>query len=423
MKHIKCFLIMAEAIACKYKLSEYNLYLDENKGLVYNMLTQALAAFEDRTLKVKDVPELLENGFIVDKDTDELIMMKKEYDAREQLSDELHLIIATTLDCQFRCFYCYEEHPKVYMGDEIKQSIAKLVDKHAATGKNISIVWYGGEPLLDITAIRTLTAQFKGTCTRHGVDYKASMISNGYQFNEEIISSLDGLQIESIQITVDGMREIHETRRPMIGGATSFDRIIENMIQISRTSHAQVHLRINIDKSNAYSAHELLDYCTKMGLADIDVNLGMMKEFGCDHSCVSRRDVLFTMKEFSDEFLRFRDQAKQLGFASAVDKMVPEYKVNPCTVDAPNSYVIDPYGFVYKCISLVGKKDRSIGNILTGFNENAHIMHSPFRIERCRTCKYFPVCKGGCLLNNEGRASECNIWRFITEDLVLREMK
>ena len=56
------------------------------------------------------------------------------------------------------------------------------------------------------------------------------------------------------------------------------------------------------------------------------------------------------------------------------------------------------------------------------FNENAHTIYSPFLSKRCTLCNFFPVCKGGCLLNNSGSSVECNIWKYITGELVMREI-
>ena len=422
MKDNKCFLTLDETITKDYKLSEYNLYLDESKGIVFNTLTQAVALFEDKIIRHSEIPELLENGFIVNKEENEFEIIKAEYDKRDQFSNKLHLIIATTLDCQFRCFYCYEEHPKVYMKSDIKRAIIELVKKYASEGKDISIVWYGGEPLLDFETVKELTYQFKKICDTNRVSYEASMISNGFQFDSEKISILDELNIDSIQITIDGIKEIHEMRRPTIDGSPSFDRIIENIIEINNASKTKVHLRINVDKSNIKSAHELLVYCAQMGLTNIDVNLGLMKEFGCDHSCANAKNNLFNMKEFSEEFVRFKKHAKELGFFTAIKKMYPEYKINSCTMDAPNAYVIDPYGYVYKCISLVGKKELSIGSVQEGFDINAHNSISPFDNKLCCNCKYFPICKGGCLLKNSSNSRECNVWKYITDQLVIEEI-
>lgn len=415
------FLSMPKQMAENYKLSRYNLY-NENKKTVFNTVTQATAEFDEHVLKMSDVEALIECGFIVEKGVDELELLKEEYLSREKFSNELHLIIATTLDCQFRCTYCYEDHPKIYMDKIVKQEIINLIHKYAESGKNISIVWYGGEPMLDFISIEEMTAEIKGICNRYGVSYEASMISNGQLFDDSSILKLDDLSIKSVQITLDGMKEFHEKRRPMIDNSESFERIISNIVNMDKNSNAQVHIRVNVDKDNINSAYELVDYLSALVLVDIDMNLGMMKEFGCEHSCGNCNSNLFTMKDFAEEFLEFRDYLECHGFYNAISKMQPEYKVNSCTMDAPDSYVIDPNGYVYKCISKVGQREQSIGNVKTGFLTDAHNTVSPFEFENCTKCRYFPICKGGCLMNNGGNRRECNIWKYITEELVSRTL-
>ena len=419
MNNKKEFLRVSDDFTDKYKLSQYNIYLDAKEGLVYNTVSQAVATFETKTIDDEVIEACLENGFVVNRDLNELYELKKEYDCRNNLSDTFHLIIAVTLDCQFRCFYCYENHPAVYMEDDIKTAIVELIEKKASDGKNISVVWYGGEPLLDYKTIRALTYRFEETCHNNKVKYTASMITNGYLFDNSIISQIDDLCIENIQITLDGTRDVHEKRRPQIDKRPSFDKIIENIIKLEKETQASVKLRINVDKSNISSAQELIVYCKRKDLCNIDVTLGMMKTFGCDHSCSDCTESLFSMKEFSNEFLKFRKQLKELGFEKAVEKMRPEYKVNSCTMDSPDAYVIDPKGYMYKCISLVGDDSKSIGNIKDGFDENSHEYYSPFTFKTCSKCAYFPICKGGCLRNNSRQGKECNIWKFITEKLVL----
>lgn len=395
MNYTNCFLSLPDEMVKRYKLSEYNIYLDEKRGLVYNTITQAVSEFEDKVLSADNLSDLVECGFIVPVEADERAVLQNEYDQRDKFSNELHLIIATTLDCQFRCVYCYEKHPCVYMNDSTKTAVINMVDNYAKIGKNISVVWYGGEPMLDFESIKQLTHEFQNICSDYGVLYTASMISNGYFFSEESILKLDELSVVSVQITVDGTKAIHESRRPMISGNESFEHIIKNMIDINHNTHVEVHLRINADKDNIQSAYELVTYLKEIGLTGIDVNLGMMKAFGCDHACGNKAKKLFTMREFADEFMRFKEHLINNGFYHAVEKMMPEYKVNSCTMDAPDSYVIDPDGYVYKCISKVGQKECSIGNVKEGFNEKAHLLLDAFDSEMCEKCKYFPICKGG----------------------------
>lgn len=40
----------------------------------------------------------------------------------------------------------------------------------------------------------------------------------------------------------------------------------------------------------------------------------------------------------------------------------------------------------------------------------------------CLKCMYLPICKGGCLMNNQYEHKECNIWKFITEKLIISDI-
>lgn len=141
MNHTNCFLKLPEELETKYKLSVYNVYLDESRGLVYNTVTQAVSEFEDKMLSVDNLPALVECGFIVPAGTDEKAILRDEYRHRDEFSNELHLIIALTLDCQFRCVYCYEKHPCVYMNESTKSAVIDLVHNYAKEGK--MLVSYG----------------------------------------------------------------------------------------------------------------------------------------------------------------------------------------------------------------------------------------------------------------------------------------
>lgn len=83
MNKNKCFLMMPKEMASEYKFSKYNIYLDESKGLVYNAVTQAVSTFENHTMDIDDISELVDCGFVVPVDMDELEEIKNEYDGRK----------------------------------------------------------------------------------------------------------------------------------------------------------------------------------------------------------------------------------------------------------------------------------------------------------------------------------------------------
>ena len=420
MKPYNAKLIIPPYYTDKYEVSDYNLLFRCESGYaVFNTVSTDIVMLDDLNINETDIDELLEMGSIVPAGTSELGAIRSEYESREKFSDTFHIIIAPTLNCTFRCWYCYEQHEQKYMSTEVADAILRLIASKAREGKNISVVWYGGEPLLNYSMILYLSERILNICRIYDVGYRASMITNGYCFTDRMISELDVLQIRSIQITIDGMKEEHEKRRPLIGGGESFERIIANIRKIKVRSGAQVKLRINVDQDNIEDAYRLVRCFANMGLTDLDLTLGLLKEFGCDHRCTTCNKLLFSTEEFAEEFVRFRRYIGELGFYNAYDKMQPEYKVNSCTLDCPDAYVIDPDGEVYKCISQVGQTEHSIGNVQTGFNEFAHLRYTPYSRPECVKCVYFPICKGGCLNNTQLADSQrCEIWKYITGDLI-----
>lgn len=408
----------------KYKLSAYNLYISKNNNIViFNTRTSNIVELESPMIIEEYVEDLLRLGMIVTKETNELKQLKEEYNNRSLVCNSFNAIIAVTQDCQCRCFYCYEEHPKVYMDDRTKSSLVELVKKHASLGEKINIVWYGGEPLLDFQTIVELTTKFQSICKKYDVKYSAQMISNAYGFDNRMISQIDDLDIKEVQITLDGLREEHNKRRPVIGDKDPFETIINNILQINSKSHTNIKVRINVDKNNSEEAYRVIDLLKDYNLEHFDITLGMLKTFGCTGHC-TRCNSLFSMKEFANEYVRFRDYLKINGFEKACSKMQPIPKMNACTLDSPNSYVIGPDGECYKCISQVGEKEHSIGNVNTGFDEEAHKQFSAFNFESCRHCKYLPICRGGCLYRKAKiDNSECEIWKYCTEKLIKELVK
>lgn len=413
------FLKLPSDMDKEYRLSQYNLYIDESKGLVYNTRTTAIVEFDDKLLNVDQVDDLLDLGILIPKNSNEIELIKSEYNNRERFVNRLHLIIAVTLDCQFRCFYCYENHPQISMSDETVESIYILIRSYAEKGTDISIDWYGGEPLLAFETIVNLTQRIKKVCSEFGVKYTANIISNGLLMTPDIVSRFSELSVDSAQITLDGTKNVHDKRRRLIDGQSSFETIFNNIAYICNNTNCMVTLRINVDKDNIDDAYNLIKMYSQRGITGLDVTLGMLKAFGCGQQCDSC-GKLFSMEDFSNEFLKFREFLKQEGFVNAYEKMQPKYKINSCTLDAPDSFVIDPEGYMYKCISYVGRKDLSIGNINESYDEKAHDNSSPFESEVCTECVYLPICKGACLhyTSNNPDNPQCDVWKYITEKLI-----
>ena len=84
-------------------------------------------------------------------------------------SSDMALTILPTRGCNFGCIYCYEQdRPNIAMSEQTEDAIVRFV-KSNSNLKRLSVVWYGGEPLLNFDSIVRLTKKFQ----QLGIEYSA----------------------------------------------------------------------------------------------------------------------------------------------------------------------------------------------------------------------------------------------------------
>ncbi|MBL7203352.1 MAG: radical SAM protein [Desulfobacteraceae bacterium] len=247
-----------------------NLFRSDRFGpFVYNALSNTLIELDERHYEMlKGLDRGNDNTSIVLNDSDfngllrEKLVLVEPGEEEEQLLAQQHrrqaacfdssglgLTICPTLRCNFRCPYCFESS-QADVKTMSQKTQERLLDwiKQYKNIKNLDVSWYGGEPLLAFEAICELTGKFKALDLNFD---NAGLITNGYLLDKDKISRLNDLKIADIQITLDGPREVHDSRRFLAGGGPTFDRILENVTNLMNSDYAgRCKIRINVDRQN-----------------------------------------------------------------------------------------------------------------------------------------------------------------------------
>ena len=395
------------------KASSYNFTFpyedDPGKTVLYNSRTNALALIENEKYEefqafckngcpIED-EELGKNlaygGFLIDTDVDELELLRFSLFRSRFDVNHMGLTIAPTSDCNFRCIYCYEKENLrcSTMTEEIQESVVNYVKRVAPIISDLHISWYGGEPLLALDIIERLTEDIVLVCKENKISYSASIVTNGYLLTPKVAKKLGELHISNIQITLDGSREQHDKRRILRGGGPTFDRIIENLKVSKADLPCRVSIRINVDKNNIAEADEVVKILIENDLRDICAPyLGMVENSNKTY----HDSACFCVQEFSELHYNFktRNQASLIG-------SYPQIVHNVCSADSISGIVIDSDGLIYKCWNDIGIKEQAIGSIQNDTAENErvmldYIMYDPTTDSECKSCKYLPLCMGGC---------------------------
>lgn len=402
------------------KVSRYNFFFpyehEAGKLIAYNSLSNFLALIEEdkykkyldlenNNIQIDDeklVEDLKKGLFILDDNINELDIIRHNMYASKFNTSALSLTIAPTSDCNFRCIYCYEKDAinSCNMNEETQNSIVKMLEKSANNLSSFSVAWYGGEPLLAIDTIRKLSEKFIKICDENKINYNASMVTNGYNLTKKNWELLKDCKISRIQVTLDGDEDTHNKRRPLKGGYPTFSRIIDNLVEVKDTI-CPISLRINTDKTNYSQVENILKILSEKELTEkVTPYVAKVED---TNDCYDKNTCLTTY-EHADISTQFKEKMKEYGY-----KMNPfsvyEYprRINTvCGCDRYESYVINADGAMYKCWNDVGHKEISFANVneLAKFDFNKsyldYTMYDPTLDEKCKDCKYLPICMGGC---------------------------
>lgn len=394
------------------KQSYYNFLFQpkDGKNIVYNSRTGAMAELDEvhmeqlRDWTEQEIEEknpafaeaLLQNGFAVADTVSEQDMIQYDSLHARYGSRSLGLTITPTQDCNFRCRYCYEKDvvKPAYMNEETQDALIAYVKDNIVPEGTMTVCWYGGEPLMALHVISSLTQRMLDICKKKHVEYEAHIVTNGYLLTREAVQELLRCRVRQIQVTLDGNRETHNKRRPLAGGHPTYDVIWNHLLALKDyEKELRVDLRVNVDKSNCEALADVAKAIRINGMEHfIRVYPGkVVSDGGC-----YQQDVCFENREFALlEEAFFRNNREHL------PSRYPRPRHNVCCADTANAVVIDAEGFMYKCWMDIGNKALSIGNIKSDVWGNEALLHQymlyeSVKDEACSRCKYLPVCLGGC---------------------------
>jgi uncharacterized protein len=371
-----------------------------NNAIVLDPLLRDLinAAKEEGIENLKDYhPTLLEamitKEFVIDDNIDEVDKVKIISRAIDNDDTSYHLTINPTMNCNFKCWYCYETHIKASrMNEEISNRVNSLLSTLLSSGsslKNFVLAWFGGEPLLyynDIVLpiIKHLNTVTKGT----QINKHISFTSNGFLINDEMIESFKENEVNSLQITLDGYGAEHDLVRYVTETRGSYDKIIENVLKLVK-NQIHVRLRINFTSINIKNAHRIIE------------DIAELSDEQREYLNIDFHRVWQDGRDNEDIFEIQLDKFREAGFTVLSNLSMNNVK-DSCYADKRNSAVINYNGDVFKCTArdfTTAKRQGYIsesGELIWENNNLERRMSVKFNNKPCLTCKLLPVCNGGC---------------------------
>lgn len=381
--------------------SQYNLITkyDEDTNLLYNVLNRSFLVFNnektdliskllstgqyEKGTEEKDVfLKLVTKNFIIEDDFSEYDYMFYQENLRRYNDMLLSLMIMPTMNCNFNCTYCYQDNYKKNLKEEDETKIIEFINTYTDKVKKVKLAWFGGEPTLEHERVIRMTKKIKEICDYKKVDLDLHMTTNGYLLNQERIEAYKSLGFNCFQITLDGPKEIHNSRRMLHNGEGTFDKISENILKILECG-MKVTFRLNLDQSNIQYAESLFDMIPVHFRHLVWLSMGNLHQ---EENKISFYELY----------------KKSIDFGYTYKDIQNNYAV--CESNYKHGYTIGPSGEFIFCSFAEDDSSMNLGKL---DDDGRFIITNPtvyyksksvsaLNSESCKKCFNLPICIGSC---------------------------
>lgn len=406
------------------KWHKYNSILNEgaDKHIIFNCSTNKIL-YIDSIIKqivtenidsINNIKEqyyplysvLLQKEFIIPSEFNETEDAISQMKYRNNILDYYELIINPTLDCNLKCWYCYESHilnsdihPDVF--DGIKSLIKGQLEKPII--QKFMLSFFGGEPLMKFdTTIWPLIKYTYNLCLEKNKKLYVSFITNAVLLTDHVINKLDSLGLCcTFQVPFDGNKKYHNKVKKDIYNQGTYEKTLLNVMHALSHGHRFI-IRCNYTAQNLHSFNELISIFNKYA-----------------EECIKQKQIIFTyhkvwqtksIKEMNYVIEEYKEKTHIL-----------DYTLDTCYADRPNSIVINYNGDIFNCTARDFRPENKEGVINNAgeiqYNEKYYNrLNIKYNNKFCQECKIFPICNVCSQVRLENNKDETICLRHASEE-------
>ncbi len=331
----------------------------------------------------------------------------------------MYLIL--TDECNYGCTYCYVENamPKNFSFSYMTEKMAKKrIDNFAnwsnkKKSRNKSILFYGGEPLLNKTvfekAVTYIQKLKKEKTLMKNTDI--SIITNGSLITKEIAKFIKENGV-TVGISIDGGPNCNDLCRKFLSGKGTFEATFNGYKNLIEAGVKDIGISFTVGYHNVDNLLENTKYV---------INKFSVRSLGYNILMDSENNILATIdyaKKASEEIIKCFEYLREQGiYEDRVMRKVEFFsnkKVYPTDCAAcGRQFVALPDGKIGPCQAFMGSKKHFFNNSrnFSPYENKTFIEwsnRSPLSMPQCYHCVALGLCGGGCPCRAEIRNGD--IW-------------
>lgn len=313
--------------------------------------------------------------------------------AKEDIRTAYSLYLNVANMCNAACIYCFANQGNYGKADNLMRETTALEAIDYFFDKvpdecHISIMFFGGEPLLSFGVIKKVCEYLKEKYSDR--DYGLSITTNGTLLTKKIIDFFEEYKVK-VAMSIDGGENVQNNQRPLKNGDNCYAEATKNIEYLFSKKIK------NLARGTYYDLSVSLADCYKelisLGFKEVDIIPDMLdiNDVGKVNKLLSRLDELY------EYILKYCENHDDFPFGTFVTRIrhvfipliISEYA---CGI---GKYIncIDTLGNIYPCHRFSSDPEYLIGNL----KDEKHI-DPEFRFAdgQCRMCWNRYTCTHGC---------------------------
>lgn len=320
--------------------------------------------------------------------------------------------------CNMKCGYCYADFglyggPSGMMSQERAQEYIDGLFASCGDNPDLSIQFFGGEPLLNYPVIQWATEYAIAKGKEHGKRMKFGMTTNALLLDREKAEFLSRRGF-TLTVSIDGPKDTNDRIRPTNSGAGTYDRIVSKvpLLRMFPRSAARVTVtRKDLD------VERIVTHLVDAGFSEVGVSNVTTAN---PEWALQEEDYAVLLAGFRRLTERFVDDAMQgrlFPFSNIRNLLTQIHegtaRTHPCGAGI-RLFAGTPEGGLYLCHRFAGQEDFRLGDAETGIDtKKQESMLRALDVRKkleCETCWLRTLCAGGCHhVSHEQAGDACGV--------------
>jgi len=332
------------------------------------------------------------------------------------------LVLEAAQACNLRCAYCYAGGGSYggaarLMSAELARRAARFLVASSGDRDSVTLVLFGGEPLLNLPAIGAAVLEGEAAARACGKKFIVSITTNGTRFTPEVLDFLREHPI-SISVSIDGPPDLHDANRryPGANGGGTYADIVAGLQLLRAHLPRPPAARVTLTPDQWGRLPEVFDHVRSLGFLEVGIAPASPVSAKLLPTPAQEESLLAGFAQLAQQFAHEAGQGRLLPFSNLLDLLARlhqgQVKEAPC--GAGLGYLaLDAEGRFYLCHRLAGVDRFCVGDLDTGIDHDkiraCLAAQAAPRRDACRACWARSLCAGGCHHDNHLRESELGL--------------